>query len=249
VQDWFTRHAADYTRNESQRAGPDLRRLVELLAPGPTERILDVGTAVGHTAHALAGLAARVVGIDLTPAMGEEFRRNAAARGATNARFVAGDVEALPFPDRAFDAVTCRRAVHHFPRPGAALAEMARVLRPGGRAGLADMTAPEDPAGAALFNALERARDPGHARALRPSEWRRAVEDAGLRLEAFELLPDRIPWERWLSPVAPGGTEDAEARRLLASAPAAARACVAEETPGGLLFLKTRVVLLARSGG
>ena len=246
VRDWFTRHAAAYTRNESQRSGPDLRRLLALLAPRPGERILDVGTAVGHTALAMAEAGARVTGVDLTLAMGAEFAANARARGVAGARFVAGDVEALPFPDRAFDAVTCRRAAHHFPRPARAFAEVARVLRPGGRAGFVDMTVPEDPGAGALFNALERARDPGHARALPPSEWRREVEAAGLRVETLELLPDRVPWEQWLSPESPGGAADLEARRLLAAVPSAARAVVAAGEDAGLLFLKTRIVLLAR---
>jgi SAM-dependent methyltransferase len=164
-------------------------------------------------------------------------------------RFRVGDVDALPFPDGSFDLVTSRRALHHFPDPARALAEMARVLRPGGRAGFADMAVPENPEAAALFNSLERARDPSHARALSPGEWRGVVEGAGLRIATLDVLPDRVPWEKWLSPVAPGGPEDALARERLAGATEPARAEVAERDGANLFFLKIRVVVTARKPG
>lgn len=249
VRGFFTAHAGNYARDPGQKAGPDLLRLLEVLETRSNDRALDVGTAAGNTAAALAPRVASVVGLDLTPRMREEFLRVLEAAGAANARFETGDVEALPFPDGSFDLVTCRRAMHHFPDPPRALAEMARVLRPGGRAGFADMAAPEDPAGAALFNDLERARDPSHARALSPSEWRSLVAKAGLVVLTLDVLPDRMPWRKWISPVATGGPEDALARERLAASPAAARALVVAEEGADLVFLKARVVLSARKAG
>jgi SAM-dependent methyltransferase len=244
VRGWFAGHAAHYARDASQRAGPDLRRLVELLAPGPGDRVLDAGTAAGNTAAALAPLVAEVVGLDLTPAMAPVFAANTA--GAGRVRFEVGDVEALPFPDGSFDLAVTRRAFHHVPDPARAAREMARVLRPGGRAGFVDMTAPESPAAAALFDGIERARDGSHLRALPPSAWRGIVAAAGLEAVAEDLLPDRIPWAAWLSPVAEGGPEDLRARALLEAAAPEARAAVVAEEEGQLLFLKTRIVLIAR---
>ena len=103
----------------------------------------------------------------------------------------------------------------------------------------------DDTAAAALFNGLERARDGSHLRALPPGEWRLLLERPGLRLLSFEVLPDRIPWEKWLSPEAPGSAADGAARARAGAAPAAGRAFVVEEGAGGLFFLKRRVVAVA----
>ena len=245
VRDWFTKHAAAYTTDASQRAGADLVRVLELLAPASHETALDVATAAGHTALAMARFAKSVVAVDLTPAMREQFERNAEEAGLTNASFQVADSEALPFPDACFDLVTCRRAVHHFPDPARAAAELARVLRPGGRAGLVDMVAPEDAAAARLFNDLERARDASHVRALPASEFRRVFEAAGLRTVACELQPDRIPWVKWLSPESPGGPADLTARARLVAAPDHERCAVSDGGGDDLVFLKTRIVLVA----
>lgn len=248
-RDWFTRHADNYATDASQRGGPDLVLLLERLETRPGDRALDLGTAAGNTARALAPRVAEVVGLDLTPAMRARFEEEARAAGLGNLRFAVGDADRIPFPDADFDLLTCRRAVHHFPDPAAALAEAARVLRPGGRAGFADMAAPADPAAADLFNGLERARDPSHRRALGVAEWRRLVEGAGFEVLTEAALPDRIPWAKWLSPVAAGGPEDALARERLAAAGAVARADVVAGEGEGLLFLKTRVVITARKPG
>jgi SAM-dependent methyltransferase len=249
VRGFFTAHARNYAVDPGQRAGPDLVRLLERLEILPTDRALDVGTAAGNTAAALAPRVASVVGLDLTPRMRGEFEAVMRSARVENVGFEVGDADALPFPDGSFDLVTCRRAMHHFPSPSRAMAEMVRVLRPGGRAGFADMAAPANPGGAALFNALEQARDASHARALSPGEWRRLVEGAGLEVATLDELPDRIPWERWLSPVKAGGPEDALARERVAAASDAARAEVVERDGGDLVIRKVRVVVTARKPG
>jgi ubiquinone/menaquinone biosynthesis C-methylase UbiE len=246
VRGYFEAHAGHYATDKGQKAGADLALLLERLETRPGDRALDVGTAAGNTAAALAPRVASVLGLDLTPAMKAQFDAVVAAAGLRNVAFVTGDVEALPYAEASFDLVSCRRAVHHFPDPPRAMAEMARVLRPGGRAGFADMAVPEDTDAAALFNDLERARDPSHQRALSPSEWRRLVEGAGLEVLTFDVLLDRMPWERWISPVPTGGPEDALAGRRLAAAPPGVRAQVVEVEAGAKVFLKGRVVLTAR---
>ena len=246
VRTFFTKKAEAYSHSESQRRGRDLLRLLVLLKPTGDETVLDVATGVGHTAIALAPLVHAVVGIDLTPRMREEFEKNAAKAGVTNVSFLLGDAEAIEHPDDCYDLVTCRRAIHHFPEPDRAVAGMARVLKPGGMGGFVDMAAPEDPDGAALMNAVESARDDSHVRALPPSEWRTLLSGAGFEIEAEDVLPSRIPWNDWLSPMAPGGSEDEAARRLVEAATPAARAEVVEEGPEGWYFRKRRIVIAAR---
>lgn len=246
VRAFFGAHAAAYSTSPGHRSGHDLERLVALLAPAGTETALDVATAAGHTAFALAPLVAAVTGVDMTPEMGAEFAAQATQRGVRNARFVPADAEALPFADATFDLVTCRRAAHHFPDPGAALAEMARVLRPGGKLGIADMAAPDDPAAAMLLNRMELARDPSHCRALGPAEWAAAMGAAGLLVQALEIQPDDTDFDKWLYPVAPAGREAAAAAALVRAAPPATGAQVVYCRPdGGLVFRKRRIILLA----
>jgi ubiquinone/menaquinone biosynthesis C-methylase UbiE len=242
VRDFFTRHAAGYSQSDSHRAGRDLARLIELLRPAPKHRCLDVATGVGHTALGLAPLVAEVVGLDMTPAMRVEFERNVAEAGLSNCRFVDGEADDLPYPDESFDLVTCRRAFHHFPAPERAIGEMSRVLRPGGRIGVVDMVAPDDPAAAALFNEIERARDDSHARALSAPEWRSLVESKGLVVEALLVVPDRIPWETWIRPVEPGGPEEHRAREIAKGADPEIRRQVVDDD--GAHYLKGRIVLV-----
>jgi ubiquinone/menaquinone biosynthesis C-methylase UbiE len=246
VQRFFARHASGYSVSESHRAGKDLRLLIEHLALSPTDRGLDVGTGVGHTALAIGPLVREVVGLDLTPQMGEEFHANCREAGAGNLRFVVGDVESLPFPDGAFDVLTCRRSAHHFPDPARAVREMARVLGSGGSAGLVDMSTPDDHAAATLVNEIETVRDSSHARALPPSQWKETLAAAGLVVSVLTVIVDRVPWLTWIHPVSADGDELPEAMRVLEAAEPAIRDQVAEGGHDGGVFLKRRIVAVAR---
>jgi SAM-dependent methyltransferase len=95
--------------------------------------ILDVGCGTGIVARRLArGNGARVVGLDATPAM-LEVARAVSERDGLAIEWREGRAERLPFADAEFDLVTCQFALMFFADRGAALAEMRRVLRPGGR--------------------------------------------------------------------------------------------------------------------
>ena len=120
------------------------------------ERVLDAGTGAGTLALALAPLVGEVVGIDLVPELLEAARRDAPA----NATFVEGDVTALPFESFSFDLACSRRTFHHVNRPELALAELARVTKPGGRVFVDDQIAPADPLAAFELDRFERRRDP-----------------------------------------------------------------------------------------
>ncbi|WP_102128139.1 class I SAM-dependent methyltransferase [Deinococcus planocerae] len=111
--------------------GPDLEpRVDELLALRGNEALLDVGTGPGDFPGRLRdqGHRGRLVGVDLSPGMVEH-----ATAFHPGVEFVQASADALPFPDASFGVLTARHMLYHVPDVPAALAEFARVLRPGGR--------------------------------------------------------------------------------------------------------------------
>jgi SAM-dependent methyltransferase len=111
---------------------PPAAKLVEYAQVRAGTNVLDVGCGTGVVAVTAAGVGARVRGLDLSPVLLEDARRNAALIGA-EIDFVEGDVEAMPYADASFDVVLSQFGHMFAPRPEVALAEMLRVLKPGGR--------------------------------------------------------------------------------------------------------------------
>lgn len=189
----FGARAASYTASATHTDPVVLARVVELAQPQPGWRALDVGAGTGHTAFALAPHVAEVLGIDLTPEMLAEAEALRARNGCLNVTFGLADAQALPQDDASFDLVTCRRAAHHFTDLPRALAEMRRVLRPGGRLVIDDRSVPEDDWVDAAMNHLDRLHDPSHVREYRASEWVALLETAGFAVEAVEPYRQHRP--------------------------------------------------------
>jgi arsenite methyltransferase len=109
----------------------------------PGERVLDVGSGAGTdslVAAQMVGPDGHVTGIDMTPEMLAKARAAAAEMGASNVEFVEGEVERLPFPADSVDVVLSNGVIDLVPDKDAVLSELYRVLRPGGRLQIADVT-------------------------------------------------------------------------------------------------------------
>ena len=101
------------------------------------ETVLDVGTSTGVVAITAARAGARVTGLDLTPELLDQARDNARIAQTERIVWTEGDAEHLPYPDASFDVVVSQFGHMFAPRPDVAVAEMRRVLEPGGRVALA----------------------------------------------------------------------------------------------------------------
>ena len=111
---------------------PPAAALVQFAGVTSADTVLDVACGTGVVAVTAARLGARVRGLDLAPALLERAHHNAALAGVDIA-FTEGDVEALPYADGEFDVVLSQFGHMFGPQPAIAIAEMLRVLKPGGR--------------------------------------------------------------------------------------------------------------------
>jgi arsenite methyltransferase len=157
---------------------------VAALRPGET--VLDLGSGGGIDVLLSAqrvGPTGYVHGLDMTDEMLELARRNAATAGATNVEFHKGRMEAIPLPDASVDVVISNCVVNLSTDKAVVLAEIARVLRPGGRLGVSDVVADD---GLTPAERAERGNFAGCvAGALSFSEYRAGLEAVGL--ESIEV--------------------------------------------------------------
>ena len=190
--------AADLVRRASPRAG---------------QRVLDVACGTGVVAVTAARLGARVTGLDLTPELLERARENARIAGV-DIEWHQGDVEQLPFADGTYDMVLSQFGHIFAPRPDVAIAEMLRVLRPGGT--IAFSTWPPELCIGRLFALTGRYLPPPPPGVVPPHLWGDpnvvrerlgdAVKDlrfdrATMRVPALSLQHNRTAMEKTAGPI------------------------------------------------
>ncbi|MGH2398553.1 MAG: methyltransferase domain-containing protein [bacterium] len=241
VRRQFSRRAGAYAQSGTHAHDHDLDLLIRGLQLRRDHRVLDVATGTGFTAMSAAQTALHVVGLDLTLGMLLEARR--LGTGGT-IQWVVGDAEAIPFGDSAFDAVTVRRAPHHFPDPKRAIAEMLRVLRPGGRLGIVDQVPPDDEPGRALMERLEKLRDPSHVEAYTPGRWRALVERLGVAVSFSDVVERKMTFESWLDLAGADPGRSQAVWSALRSSSADARAQIGDDGSEPRSFVKRWVVLV-----
>lgn len=196
------------------------RALVRGLAPAPGERVLDVATGTGLVAAELLRQGAfSVVGIDQSTEMlgaararfaAHAFGDGASARPAARVELIQAEAERLPFADGSFDALTFTYLLRYVDDPRAAIRELARVLRPGGRIASLEFGVPTRPAARAAWRAYTAIGLPVAARAVSP-EWGEVGRFLGPSIRSFY---ERHPLERIVGYWHEAGLRDMRVRRM-----------------------------------
>ena len=172
-------------------------RAVELARVGPGSRALDVATGTGDLAVALRAAGADVVGCDFS----EEMLARARQKEPT-AQFEWADALALPYADDSFDAATVGFGARNFSNLGAGLREMVRVVRPGGRVVVLEITTPQRPPLSTFFSlwfdrvvpALGRLAGDQAAYSYLPSSVKRFPDPRALAGELAAAGLEEIRW-------------------------------------------------------
>ena len=208
----FGAAADSYLDSDVHRQGADLDQLASWCADATSA--LDVATGAGHTAGAivLEGVP-EVVAADVSRSM-----VTTAEREFTGVVGVVADAERLPFADDSFDAVSCRIAAHHFPDPKRFVAEVSRVLVPGGTFAFEDNVVPEDEALGSFINRVDELRDPTHIEAYTTAQWHEWIAHQGFIIEETLHLTRTVPFDQWIETQSLPPRERERVERLLLNA-------------------------------
>ncbi len=229
----FTHQSQSFGDAAAMSSEQTLGVLAELVPADPKARWIDVACGPGVVSRALAARVGTVTGVDLTPAMVEEAERAALEEGIDNVSFLLGDATALDFTDGSFDGAITRFSFHHIPVPSRVLAEMARLVQPGGWVVVGDQVTDDDGEGAAWHQEIERLRDPTHWASQRLGRLRALGEEVGLELEEERLVPIEIDYEDWLARGSAGQSASPLIDKLLAERPGGAESFRVSAAPEG----------------
>jgi ubiquinone/menaquinone biosynthesis C-methylase UbiE len=254
IRERFTETADAFARTVRRTRVEEAEELAERVSAGlaNADKLLAIDLACGPGTYTRP-LAARVrhaIGADLTPAMVEKARAEAARDGIANIEFVCADIYALPFADSVAGIVSCGYALHHMTDPARALAEMARVLQPGGRVAVTDIIVREGCDGE-FQNNVERVRDPSHTTTQSVANFRTLITNLGLRVVSENIHDNWHDFDVWMGNACkpPGDPVYVQTRGMMES-------CIGNDSSGfrprrsdkvasGLEFMHTVLLLIA----
>jgi ubiquinone/menaquinone biosynthesis C-methylase UbiE len=219
VADAFGSTAAAYLTSPTHATGADLRTLADAIAATPGARVLDMGCGAGHASFAVAPHAGEVIAYDIAPPMLATVEGAATDRGLTNIRTQQGAAETLPFDDHSFDWIISRMSAHHWHDVPLALAEVRRVLKPGGQVLFIDVAGVDHPLLDTHIQAIELLRDGSHIRDYRADEWVTLFAAAGFNASIRERWRIDLEFSSWVARMRTPAPRVVAIRSLWESAP------------------------------
>ncbi|PUA16546.1 class I SAM-dependent methyltransferase [Glaciimonas sp. PCH181] len=223
ITEQFGSTAAAYLTSTTHSQGADLQDLAAYAQQFSQPVILDVGCGAGHASFALAPHAGKVIGYDLSSEMLRVVADAAHERGLDNLEVQQGSADQLPFADATFDMVCTRLSAHHWKNLPQALAEMARVLKPGGKGIVIDTSSPEDVLADTYLQAIELLRDNSHVRNRSLLAWRALLTDAGFKVVHDQSWKIMLQFDTWVARMRTPGERIVAIKSLWDSAPTEVR--------------------------
>ena len=236
VHDQFDAQSLAYLQSAVHANGPDLMRARELVQQTlPVTAIgLDIGCGAGHLSYALSPLVSRLVALDLSAAMLATVREVANSIAITNIETMSGSAACLPFADSSFCFVATRYSAHHWINIEQAMAEMCRVLKPGGYLLIIDVTTSENPLVDTHLQALELLHDRSHVRDRSEMEWRQLFQQAEVEMIEYAHWPVRLEFSSWVGRIATPPAKVTMIRQLQKEAPTEVSDALAIEDDGSM---------------
>jgi ubiquinone/menaquinone biosynthesis C-methylase UbiE len=239
IQKQFAKTAEAFSDFATRDTDDVLSERVEFVKPQAGELALDVACGPGTLVLAIAPRVRFARGVDLTHEMLLRAIALQRERGITNACFDEGEAERLPYPDAAFDLITCQFALHHVLKPEAVVKEMIRVTKPEGRLLIADTLGPESDEKWELHNRIEILRDRSHVASLRLTSFLKLFEELELFPARQTTKPRLRSFHRWMlrAGLEPSHPRYQQTRKLIEDAIPGDRAAFAAQPDGDDLII------------
>ena len=199
VSGQFNPRANAYLTSAVHAKGEDLEQMALLVGKRPDAVALDMGCGGGHAAFRLASLVGKVVAYDLSEDMLAVVAAEAGRQGLDNLVTKHGAAETMSCPSASFDVAVTRYSAHHWRDVPAGLAQMRRVMKPGGTAIFMDVASPGVPLLDTWLQSLELLRDPSHVRNASPDEWRGLLAAAGFAVGTVTKFRLRLDFTSWIA--------------------------------------------------
>ncbi len=254
IRERFTETADVFAKTVRTTRVEEAQRLAQHATAGlaNADKLLaiDLACGPGTFTRPLAARVRKAIGADLTPAMVKKARAEAERDGITNIEFTCADIYALPFADASAGIVSCGYAFHHMTDPARALAEMARVVQPGGRVVITDIIVPEGCDGA-FQNSIECVRDPSHTSTQSIASFHELTGKLGLRLLSEHTHINWHDFNVWMGNAgkAPGDPVYEQCRGMMESRiendTSGFHPRHSDKVPSGLEFMHTVLLLVA----